>query len=344
MRVQVVYNFYLDYQLPLVNGVEPVRIKSGIADCDAWFNAWDPAAEPLYYSENGATLSTAHLTISPVDRPEATLTFRAKDRILDRLLVALEWDTNESPVGDQQIVSKRLTQAVRIANVILDHLRAATRSPRIERIRRYWKPGDAQFVMTVPHTESWFNQDDNSGLPMFDGLNSLNNLGAIESPYSGIVSKESLERNMSASAEAPLHLILLVDAEDALTAFNLREAVLMIASALEAKARSYGEAQTISARMSKTQVTNILKTQGRTFAERHYADLPMQACGRTFVQEHPAAFDAIQAAYRERNELMHTGRFSEDFGKAEEIDRLRTCEQWLRSSSTAVDWLESLPS
>jgi hypothetical protein len=344
MRVQVVYNFYLDYQLPMLDGLEPVQIETRIGDCDAWVRAWNPAVEPLYYSDNGATLSNSHMTISPVGRPEATLTFRARDRIIDRLLVALEWDSDDAPVGNAELVDKRLTQAVRLANIVIDHLRAATRTPRIERIRRYWKPGEPRFAITAPHTEAWFNQDDGSGLLMFNGLNSLNSLGAIEVPYTGAVTKAILERNMGASAEAPLHLALLVDAEDDLMALDLREAVITVASALEARARAYAEAQIGASRMTKSAVESILGARQKTFAEKHYADLPTAACGRTLHQDDPVAFDAIQSAYQERNELMHAGRFTNAFVQAEEIERLRACELWLRSAYVAVDWLDSLPS
>lgn len=130
-----------------------------------------------------------------------------------------------------------------------------------------------------------------------------------------------------------------MDSEAALLTTGLREATLLIASACEARANAFGEEQSI---ISKNDVKQIDKRSGLSFAEKYYRDLPDAVCSRSLLTEKPAEFALIDEAYRERNKLMHTGKFSTAFGQRDELSQFKRATEWIAAARVATSWLDSL--
>jgi hypothetical protein len=86
---------------------------------------------------------------------------------------------------------------------------------------------------------SVFDADTGTRLPVFAGLNAMMSSGAIRAPETGAVAVLSVEDSLRAGAEPPLHSTLLLDAETAVEAGALREAIVSIASACEVAAGIY---------------------------------------------------------------------------------------------------------
>ncbi|MEU4475115.1 hypothetical protein [Micromonospora sp. NPDC023888] len=345
MRVQIIYNFYFDYALPRLDVSEPIRLHihiNGKYEADAFIMGWDSTndLDPLFHAENGLTLASAELNLRPIDRP-GLLAHRVSDHVLDRLMVIMEWDAEIGPTQDGTDPQVWLQRSASLADNLLDHLRVVSASPRVKRIPRYWKLGHSEFVIACPHTESWFNKDDGSPLPMFDGMNSFNSTGSIVNPESGTIAMADLQRSLTAEQDPPLHASLLIDAQEALTTLSIRQAVLSIGSACEVRATTYGENQR-RIRQSKVKAA-IAPRNGLSFADRYFHHLPHETCGRSLKHENRDAFEKIQAAYNERNKLIHTGKLSAQLAAEQELDQYRAVSLWIAAAEAACRWIGDLP-
>jgi len=345
VRVQVVYNFYLDYRLPRLDTGKPlwltlnVNVDDPTKRYDAFVRTRGDEDE-LFYAEIGASLASGVLPLQPVDRPEEALVYRVRDRVVDRLLVALEWDADTAPVDDPSCAELWRARAVDMASGVLKHLRVVARSPRVQIIQRRWHPSTQKFTISHPHTEEWFNKDDGERLPIFDGNNSALAFGLL-SPESGVARWDDLQASIGASPEPALHLSLLVDAEEALASVRLREAVLSAASACEVSAKHYGATQT---KISKTQFERLTAPrQGAKFADRYYEDLPYAVAGQSLRTVDVHVFDEVAALYYERNAIMHGGQLSDGLRGKPDREVHLIVESWLSSARRAAEWIEALP-
>lgn len=339
MRVQAQHVFYLDFQLPEFRGTDAAQLVIQHNDQIAMIEPWDHASE-LFTGELGQTLATAQFLIVPAGRPGGQLARRVADIVIDRLTVAIEWDHEGSPVGDEGLIQVRLEEAVTYANYLISHLRTVTGSAHVNRIEVYWHPDDHTLAVQVPHSTQWFDQDSGAALPMFQGLNGHNSAGGIRLPFNGAVEWEALLASMSTGTLPPFHRTLLVDARDALTTASIREAVLSIASACEVRITQYAEAQ---AMISRAAIREMFRQDGGSFARRYFDLLPMATCGQSLSSHDAQAFDDIQACYRQRNGLMHEGDLLDPLKDMNVADRLRTVSRWRLSAERALTWVDSLP-
>jgi hypothetical protein len=337
MKIRATYSFYLDFMLPRIDDTEAVGVQTTIDDCDAWISTWG-AGQPLYPSEVDQTLSTYHIDLHPVVRPEISIRRDSKSRILDRISVVLEWDQNTPPVEDRSVTDSFLERAVFLANALLEHIRVSCSLVDIQKINRTWDSTKSQIEVIVPHTQSWFDASTGEGLPVFAGMNALGSAEGIRIGPVPSTTLAQLSTTLTAGGPPPLHLSLLMDADEALLALSLREATLFIASACETCANSYAK----SAGMSNSRLTSIARTPNSTFATKYFELLPMDVCNRSLKMESVADFTLIDQAYYERNKLMHTGAFSDNFRQVNELARVRAATDWLKSARAAVAWMSGL--
>ena len=339
MRVQAQHVFYLDFQLPEFRGTDTAQLAIKHNDQLAIIEPWDHTGE-LFEGELGQTLVTAQFLLAQAGRPGGQLARRVADITIDRLAVAIEWDRDGSPAGEEDLIHARLEEAVTYANYFISHVRAGTGSTHVNRIEVYWHPDDLTLAVQVPHTVQWFNMDSGTALPMFQGLNGHNSAGGIRLPFNGAVEWDSLLNSMSTGTLPPFHRTLLVDARDALTTAGIREAVLCIASACEVRITQYAEAQTT---LSRTAIREMFRRDGGSFARRYFDLLPQAACGQSLLSHDAQAFADIQDCYLQRNGLMHEGDLLAPLKAMGLAERLRTVSQWRLSAERALTWVDSLP-
>lgn len=145
---------------------------------------------------------------------------------------------------------------------------------------------------------------------------------------------------MSTGTLPPFHRTLLVDARDALTAAGIREAILSIASACDARANDYIKLQT---RIAKSKAEQIVKQPGASFAKRYFDLLPLATCGQSLSTYDAQIFADVQSCYRQRNNLIHAGDLLDPLVDMGTADRLRMVSQWRLSAESALAWVDSLP-
>jgi hypothetical protein len=339
MRIQVAHTFYLDFLLPRLDTPEPFVIQICLPDYDAYVMGWN-RSEDLFHGETGQAMQSAEFSITAKDRRSGTLTYRVSDRVIDRIQVALEWDADSVPEVSEQLSDLCQERAVRWANEVLDHMRIATKVPGVRRIGRLWNLNEGRFQLSVPHTEVWTIKDDDTPIPTFAGYNALSSTGAFRAPETGALHWSDLCTSIS-NGDAPLHLTLLFEAEDFLAVLALRTSVLSMASACEIRGELFAESQS---KISKTAAHNIKKPHdGLTFGERYFHLLTNEVCGRSLIQENPELLADIDAAYGERNKLMHLARFSDAFSRFNEADKHHKVQSWIASARRLCKWVDGLP-
>jgi hypothetical protein len=121
----------------------------------------------------------------------------------------------------------------------------------------------------------------------------------------------------------------------------VREAVLSIASACEARAHALVETQSV---ISRKRAREITQTRSASFATKHYDLLPHEIYSRSLRVDDANVFRLVDEAYSERNKLIHTGRFGGAFGQLTELGRVRRATEWLASARLATAWMDSLSS
>jgi hypothetical protein len=340
VKIQVQHTFYLDFLLPRMDVPEPFMIHISLPDYDAYVMGWDKS-ELLFHGESGHTIRLAEFTISPVGRPGGSLTRRVRDHVMDRIQVVLEWDADSAPEVSEDFSYLWRERGVRWANEILDHMRVTAKSIRIRRIRQIWKPNQKRLDLCVPYTQAWFIKDTNTPIPMFTGVNTMSSTGAVMAPETGSLRWADLGASISRGDKPPLHLSLLIDAEDALTSLSLREAVLSIASACEIRGELFMEEQL---KLSKAAARAITRPHnGLSFGERYFHLLPMAVCSRSFQQDSPDAFADIEACYAERNRLMHAAKFSDAFASLDITVQNSAAYKWVESTKDLLEWMDDLP-
>jgi hypothetical protein len=339
MRIQARHVFYLDFQLPEFRGIDVAQLVIKHSDQTAIMEPWDHTGE-LFEGELGQTLKTAQFLIAAVSPPGGQLARRVADVVIDRLIVAIEWEHHGDPVGDESLIQVRLEDAVTYANFFIAHLRAVTGSAHLNRIQVHWHPADLTFSVQIPYSVQWFNLDPNVALPMFQGLNGFNSAGGIRLPYNGAVDWDAVLTSMHTGTLPPIHRTLLADATDALTTADIREAILSIASACDVRVNDYMKIQTI---IAKPKAEHIIKKSGASFAERYFDLLPSAICGQSLSTYNARIFADVQSCYRQRNSLIHAGDLLDPLVDMGIADRLRTVSQWRLSAESALAWVDSLP-
>jgi hypothetical protein len=340
MRVKAQHVFYLDFQLPGFNdpdGALPLGIEHD--NQVAIIAPWDRKSE-LFEGELGQTMRSAEFSLSPVGQPGGRLVRRVADAVIDRLTVAIEWDHDDDPIGDEGLIRLRLEEAVTYANFFISHLRAVTRSPHLNRIEIYWHPDELTFQVQVPHHVQWIDTSADTALPFFRGMDAISSAGSIRVPFNGIIEWSAVHESMSTGTLPLFHHALMVDARDALITGDIREAILSIASACEVRINRYAQAQTLISRNAAREIT---KQSDLPFAKRYFDLLPSRTCGQSLSTFNTQVFEDVQSCYLQRNGLMHGADLSDPLKGIGISARLRTVSRWLFSAEQAMTWVDSLP-
>jgi hypothetical protein len=339
MRIRARHAFYLDFQLPVFEGVEVPNVGVHYGDIDFIAEPWN-RKEPLFAGDLGQTLQSAEFSIAPIGMPGGRLTRRPIDIAIDRLAIHMEWDQSEDPTSDPTIAMVQLEEAVTFANFLIAHLRAVTGSANLRRIEAYWDTNDLALSVQVPFSIEWHDAETGAGIPIFDGKNGFNSAGGIRIPFNGIVNWDAVLRSMGTGTLPPFHRSLLIDAIEALATVSLREAVLCISSACEVCAKQYMQTQTI---LSITEAKNIVRPRrGYSFARRYFDLLPQATCGQSLSAFDPQVFADVESCYQERNGLMHEGDYLETLRNMGATERLKTVSRWRDATERALGWVDSL--
>lgn len=296
--------------------------------------------EELFPHEIDKTLSTVSLTLSRVSLPTGLTSLTVRDRCHDRIEVRVhgEIDSPGDAKGDD-VQEKFRDVAVRACNVFLNHCRVTARSPFVVGVERQYRIEDGRFIMLTPHTITWFNGEDGSFLPAYEGdVNAALSSGAVRSPESGTTSFAALQQSLQAGEHPNLPRSLIVDAEEHLRTQRLREAVISLGTACEVASNDYLNR---TGRSAEPQVRRILSRR-ESFGEKRYHLLTDYLNGRSFKNEDFANFEFIEKAYRTRNNLAHQGRlFFEDAGSVVDVNQ-QLATQFLAATEAAIAWITSL--
>jgi hypothetical protein len=193
-----------------------------------------------------------------------------------------------------------------------------------------------------PHTITWLAGDNPaalSRLAVYEGhINASASSGAIPSPETNRISFEQLRESITRFGRKPDTVgELLVSAEERLIQRQLREAVVAVGSALEIASKSF------AGRHSAINLSDIYKDKSLSFAMRHYAEIPKRIAGRSLAILQPDVFEQIEAAYRTRNNVAHTGalEYRDTAGHWVTVDR-HAVQAFTAAARAAVAWLEHL--
>jgi hypothetical protein len=339
VRLQARYVFYLDFQLPEFGGIDVPQLRVQHYDKIVIMEPWNHDNE-LFEGELGQTLRTAEFVIAGVSPRGGQLVRRVSDVVIDRLVVVIEWNHDTDPAGDEGLIQTRLEDAVAYANFFISHLRAVTGSANLHHIEVDWHPRDLTLTVQIPYSVQWCDLAANVALPIFEGFNGFNSAGGIRVPYNGAIEWDAILASMATGTLPPFHRTLLVDATDALTTADVREAILCIASACDVRINQYIQSQTI---IPKAQVKRIINEKSRSFAERYFDLLPSATCGQSLNSYDNLVFTDVQSCYQQRNHLIHAGDLLHPLVGMGIADRLRAASRWRLSAEKALAWVDSLP-
>ncbi|MET9360096.1 hypothetical protein ACFYMW_00505 [Streptomyces sp. NPDC006692] len=341
MRIAAMMQYYFDAQLPR----DPSWASWGGLNLQApafkaEVSAWQPSTQPLFPNEIDTSLAGTSLSIIPLGMRGGAITRTIADTVVDRIQVVLRWEQDGGPEDTPHIdLDLAHDRGVDSVNVLVEHLRSAGRVAWMPRVRRAWRPEDGRFYLLSPWTVSVFDADTGTGLPIFAGVNALLSSGAVRSPGTGAVPVSSLAASLQGGSEPPLHNVLLVDAETAVQSLALREAILAMASACEIAAHTY--IGTKVGNRAKRYVNGLASTGG-SFAVKYYERAPSDLSSRSLHSDDPTAFSMIEEMYRERNELIHSGRTTARLADLDSRERQRTVYAFLGAAGRAVDWITAL--
>ncbi|WP_143079166.1 hypothetical protein [Streptomyces monashensis] len=277
------------------------------------------------------------LTLTPVGIPGGSIRKTVADTVIDRIQVTLRWE-EQAPSGSDNIpFDLELTQdrAVEAVNFFIEHIRIAAHAAWVPRVRRAWRPQDGQYYLLTPWTISAFDANTGAPIPVFAGVNGMASPGALRAPETGSIPIAMIEDSLRLG-NASLPIAMLLDAEEAVEALTLREAILAIASACEVAAKTY------ISRNTGSQTASFEKGLQGSFASKFYDQAPSHFSQRSFKQEDPSGFALIEEMYRERNRLIHTGSMTRRLLDVTSRERQRTVYAYLSAGNRAVDWITIL--
>jgi len=340
MRVAVQFQFYFPFVLPRGRDWDGQGIAFEAADHIAKVRP-RRSDEDLFPGSLDRTLSSMTITLARLSLPTSDTTATVRDICRDRLEVVVEGDVPS--IEDARRVDVQGSfelRAIRAANLFLDHLRVAARSPFLTGVQRHFRVEDGRHYVLTPRTEAWFDGETGERLPVFQGdIDGRAASGAVQSPERGGATMEAIRRSLSRDARPDLAESLLLDAEAAVVTLRIREALLAMGTACEVASDRYIESK--GARRNQ-QVRNALHERGRSFAVRRFDSIPTLLSNRSLSRERPSTFDDVERMYRSRNTVAHEGRACcEESGEQVEVDADRTT-RFLRSARDAVVWIASL--
>ncbi len=280
------------------------------------------------------------LTLARISHPIGMSTLTVRDRCHDRIEVRVHGELVDSGDAKREDVQEVFRDvAIRSCNAFLNHCRVVARTPFVAGVERHYRIEDGQFYVLTPHTVTWFNGEDGSFLPAYEGnVNGAASSGVVRSPESGSASMSLLQQSFQLGEQPSLPRSLIIDAEEHVRTLRLREAVIALGTACEVASNEY---LTRSGRSADPQVRSILRSRA-SFAEKRFHLLPNLLSSRSLKSEDTPNFDLVEKTYRTRNNLAHEGKlFFEDAGTTVNVDQ-QISTRFIAACELSITWLESL--
>lgn len=225
-------------------------------------------------------------------------------------------------------------------NEFLYSCRVAGRDPAIRGVFWHRSFDERSNYFSNPYTVTWY--DDADGQPLRDDKGELMHAAtaSVRSPERKPVALTSVEQSLRLGVKPKLTASLLVNAQERLTADQLREAVIDLGSACEIAATQYVERKGMS---GDRQVKELQRPRkDRSFAFRHYHLVTMHIDRRSLKADDAAAFDLLEKAYKTWNKLAHAGELAyEEAGRIVPVTR-PTANEFFEGCKRAVEWIEKL--
>lgn len=345
----VVFQFYLPYILPRTEDWYPdayLQLLFNIGGHKVIVHPRKPS-DPLFPHEIDRELSSQRVEIPPTDIPVSGVPQEVvvRDLCYDRLEVIVHGEVSsaaEVEKGETRI--EYLNAAGQACNHFLDHCRVVARDPDIKGIKWYYNFSDKTYYFLTPYSMAWCSEEngeikeflrDAQGEELY-GLSS----GSILSPERTPVSIASVAASITQGLEPPLTISLLVSAKELIATDNLRQGIIVMASACEIASREYIRRK---GKEADTEVKRRAGLSNTSFAERRYHLVPDCIDNRSLKAEDPNTFDLLEKTYRARNNITHEGKLIsvDASGGSFVVDRFRAHRFW-EACEHAVDWLDGL--
>jgi hypothetical protein len=345
----VVFQFYLPYLLPRTEDWYPdgyLQLRFNIGGHEVSVHPRKPS-DPLFPHEIDRELSNQHVEIPPTEIPVTDVPQEVvvRDLCYDRLEVVVYGEVSSAAeVEKEETRIEYLNAAGQACNHFLDHCRVVARDPDIRGIEWYYNFSDKTYYFLTPYSMAWCSEEsgeikeflrDAQGEPLY-GLSS----GSILSPKRTPVSIASVAASITQGLEPRLTTSLLVSAKELIATDNLRQGIIVMASACEIASREYIRRK---GRETDAEVKRRAGLPNTSFAERRYHLVPEYTDNRSLKTEDPNTFDLLEKTYRARNNITHEGKLiSVDVsGGSFVVDRFHAHRFW-EACERAVDWLDGL--
>jgi hypothetical protein len=277
--------------------------------------------------------------IVPVDAPSELI---VRDRCFDRIEAQVygEVESRDDCLGPELAFAYRRL-ALGACNKFLYRCRVLGRDPDIGGLTWYYSFDDGLCHFTHPHSLTWFDAESKEVLRDEQGREMWTAAGSIRSPLRLPVAFDLIKDSFDARDEPDLTEGLLVSAKELLSADQLREGVINLASACEIASTRYIDRK---GRSRDPRVTAIIAAKKQSFAERRFHLVPLYIDGRSLKTEDAAAFSLVEKAYRTRNSLAHSGQLAyKDIVSRKMIDVTRSmANEFFGGCELAVDWINRL--
>jgi hypothetical protein len=339
VKAIAVFQFYFPYVLPRADDWPTEHIGFQFPNFTVGIHPRS-LSEELFPHGIDKTLSSMTLTLARISLPTGMSALTVRDRCHDRIEVRVHGELADSSDAKLEDVQEAFRDvAIRACNAFLNHCRVIARTPFVAGVERHYRIEDGRFYVLTPHTITWFNGEDGSFLPAYEGdVNGAASSGAVRSPESGSASMSLIQQSFQSGEQPSLPRSLIVDAEEHVRTLRLREAIIALGTSCEVASNEY---LTRSGRSADPQTRSILKSRA-SFAEKRFHLLTNLLSGRSLKSEDFTNFDLIKKTYRTRNNLAHEGKlYFEDAGNAINVDQ-QLSTRFLAACEVTIAWIESL--
>ena len=334
MKLLIIYQFYLDYVLPRNN--EWQNKQFGFEFKDDFISVRPKNAnEDLFPNSIDETLSTMSLSLKKLSFNTSMLRKKVEDIVIDRIEVRLETTCeNVDGLKNENFQEQKLAEAVQCCNIFLEHCRVLSMNQFIKVLPREYNIKQKRYYNFFPHTITYLNKDNpDEKLEAFDGVNAAATCGAIRSPESGTVDIHDILKTL----EPDFYNLLVVDAQEMLSAGRLREGILLLAICCETKIRkAFNDKGILARHLDKYRQLN------RSFADNYFNILPLEFISRSLKNEDNQTFSLLEELYRVRNNVAHKGKCIRDLddGSESKVDEILFID-YLNTTKRVLIWVDN---
>src|SRR5438477_6731279 len=213
MKAIAVYQFYFPYVLPRANDwpAEPIGFSFPGFTVGLHPRSVD---EDLFPHEIDKTLSSMVLNLARISAPTGSNVLRVSDRCHDRIEVRVHGTLNDQNDAQHRDIQETFRDiAIQACKIFLDHCRVIARTPFVDGVQRHYRIEDGNFYVLTAHTITWFNGENGSFLPAYEGgVNGAASSGAVGSPERGSATFAEIKTSLQSGVDPRLSTSLIVDA------------------------------------------------------------------------------------------------------------------------------------